>query len=68
MITRTKCSNTEHKACVCVICDCFIIGVEPIYWLLERQLKSKESVISVDFLEGLTGKTLPPDLRNQYMI
>ena len=34
-ITRTKCSDTKHKACVCVICDCFIIGVEPILWLTE---------------------------------
>ena len=34
----------------------------------ETQLKAKESVLSVDFLEKLEGKTLPLTLRRQYKL
>ena len=67
-INRTNTTTSKHKACVCAICDCFIIGTEPICWLTEEQLKLKESILSVDFLESTTAKKLPADLRNQYKI
>ena len=28
VINRTCTQNSKHKACVCVVCDCFIIGTE----------------------------------------
>ena len=28
VINRTHTSNSKHKACICVACDCFIIGTE----------------------------------------
>ena len=55
-ITRTKTKETTHKACVCVICDCFIIGIEPICWLTTEQLKTKESILSVEYYESSTLK------------
>ena len=67
-LTRTKVSNSNHKACVCCICDCFIIGCKRIEWLKEEQLKEKESYLSVEFLEGLAGRPIPTGLRNQYKI
>ena len=67
-LTRTEVSVSKHKACVCVFCDCVIIGVEKIFWLSESQLKAMESVRSVDFLEALKGQPIPPSLRNQYLI
>ena len=35
-LKRTKISDDDddvHAACVCVICDTFIIGVEPVHWI-----------------------------------
>ena len=43
VLNRTKTPQNTHKACVCVICDCFIIGVEEIHWLTTDQIKSKGS-------------------------
>ena len=68
LINRTNVAASKHKACVCVICDCFIIGTESICWLTTEQLKVRESILSVDFLESTTAKKLPTDLRNQYKI
>ena len=51
-----------------MICDCFIIGTESICCLTTEQLKLRESILSIDFLESTTAKKLPPDLRNQYKI
>ena len=36
-LSRTKTRGCNHKACVCIICDCFIIGVEKICWLSEKK-------------------------------
>ena len=40
LLTRTKCDesnemlhNSVHAANICVVCDTFIIGIEPIEWL-----------------------------------
>ena len=67
-LTRTEIARNMHKACVCVICDTFIVGVEKIYWLSVDQLLSKESYLSVKFVESTTGKIVPIGLRNQYKI
>ena len=67
-ITRTEVSHNKHKACVCVICDSFIIGVEKICWLSVDQLISKDAYLSVKFVESTTGKKVPTGLRNQYKI
>ena len=67
-ITRTKTKETTHKACVCVICDCFIIGIEPICWLTTEQLKTKESILSVEYYESSTLKKLSNQLQNQYRL
>ena len=67
-LSRTKTIGCNHKACVCIICDCFIIGVEKICWLSEENLIAKQSYLSVDFLEATTNKTIPTELRNQYKI
>ena len=53
---------------VCVICDCYIIGTEPICWLTQDQLLNKKSVLSISYLESNTGRKLPTGLRDQYKI
>ena len=67
-LSRTKTTGCNHKACVCVICDCFIIGVEKICWLSEEKLIAKQSYLSVHYLEATNNKTIPTELRNQYKI
>ena len=52
ILNRTKRSNSNHHACVCVVCDSFIIGTEPICWLSTEQLLEKTSVLSVSYLES----------------
>ena len=58
LINRTNTMGKNHKACVCVVCDCFIIGTEPIYWLTTEQLQMKESYLSVNCLESYTTKVI----------
>ena len=60
----------SHKACVCVICDCFIIGTEEIVWLSKDAIVNKASYLSTNYYEINTnrGLPLPPVLRNQYLI
>ena len=60
--------HNNHKACVCIICDSFIIGVEKICWLNEEEIATKQSYLSVDYFQSVTGKLIPPKLRNQYKI
>ena len=67
-LTRTQTTGSNHKACVCVICDCFIIGIEKICWLSEAKLQAKQSVLSVHFVEERNQKPIPIGLRNQYKI
>ena len=67
-INKTSTTDSKHKACVCVICDCFIIGIEPICWLSEDDLKSKDAVLSTSYLEKHSEKKLPGSLQNQYKI
>ena len=69
-LTRTKIEGTtnEHQACVCVVCDSFIIGTEKICYLTEDQLVDKSSYLDVNYLETMTNKKLPPLLRNQYKL
>jgi len=67
-LSRTNTTGSNHKACVCVICDCFIIGVEKICWLSEEKLKAKQSYLSVDFVTAYTQKQIPTELRDQYKI
>ena len=62
--SRTEMVTSKHRACVCVICDSFIIGVEKIKWLSDMQLIAKESTLSVNYLEDLQGQELPSSLRN----
>ena len=67
-LSRTNTTGCKHKACVCVICDCFIIGVEKICWLSEERLMAKQSYLSVSHLEAIANERIPIALRNQYKI
>ena len=69
-LTRTKIEGTtnEHQACVCAVCDSYIIGTEKTCYLSEQQLLDKSSYLHVNYLESMTNKKMPPVLRNQYKV
>ena len=67
-INRTCTQSSKYKAYLCVICNCFMIGTEQVYWLIEEQLQHNKLVLSVTYLESNTGKELPLNLLNQYKI
>ena len=67
-LCRTKITQNTHKACICVICDSFIIGVEEIFQLDPEQIICKKDYLSVDYFQSVTGKIIPTELRNQYKI
>ena len=67
-LTRTRLHSERHKACVCVICDCFIIGTEKMNWLSEEDLLRKKEYLSVKYLERCVEKTIPKSLRDQYRV
>ena len=52
-LRRTKISDDDdvHAACVCVICDTFIIGVEPVHWISRDILLKDKSRLSVKCYE-----------------
>ena len=63
-------STEKHRACVCVICDSFIIGTEEIVWLSKERIKNKSSYLCVSYYQRNVGRgvPLPQVLRNQYLI
>ena len=63
-------SPEKHRACICVICDCFIIGTEEIIWLSKDAIKNKTSYLSTSYYESNAGRghAFPAHLRNQYLI
>ena len=58
-LSRKNTSGCNHKACICVICDCFIIGVEKICWLSEKRLIAKKSYLSVSHPEATINGRIP---------
>lgn len=57
-----------YSACVCVICDTFIIGTEEICWLSKDDLISFKPFLGSKALEVYIGKSLPKELKEQYSV
>ena len=66
--TQVHGSDNKHRACVCAVCDSFIIGTERIHYLSNQQILTKSSYLSVSYLENMIGVRLPTLLREQYKI
>ena len=68
-IKRTAMGDPQiHRALVCVICDRFIIGKEPVCWLSVRTLLIHEKRLNVLSYEKNVGFKLPLMLRKQYRV
>jgi len=64
VLTRTKCDklnemlhNSVHAANICVVCDTFIIGMEPNEWISKEQLLKHNLRLSVANYESLKKKS-----------
>ena len=66
----TSCDNMTFSACVCVVCDTFIIGTEEICWLSKKYLLSFKSLLGSRELEEYMGmgKSLSTELKEQYSV
>lgn len=58
----------SHQACVCLICDRFIIGMEKLNHIKKDHVLAHNSRLSVESYENHYGYTLHPDLVQQYSV
>lgn len=58
-----------HQANVCLVCDCFIIGTEPVKRLNKKRLSLHKERLGVEnYQKFYKLKELPEDLRNYYKV
>ena len=66
--THIKGTNL-HQANVCVVCDCFIIGTEPVRRLNKNRLTPHNERLGVkNYKKYYKLKDMPEDLRNYYKV
>ena len=53
---------------MCIVCDRFIIGTEPIHWISPNQLKLNEKRLSVKNYEDKMGYKIPESLKEHYRV
>ena len=65
-LARTKCDNSNemlhnsvHTANICVVCDTFIIGMEPVEWISKEQFLRHRIRLSVAKNESFFKRKLP---------
>jgi hypothetical protein len=58
----------KHRAFVCIICDCFIIGTETIHKLKKEEISMHSKRLSVESYKNYYDTTLKPKVRKQYQI
>jgi len=75
VLSRTFISGTDseaqeelHAALVCVICDQFIIGMEPHFWISSKTILKHKDRLSVQYYANFSRTTLHPDLISQYQV
>ena len=58
----------SHRAIVCIICDCFIIGIETIHKLKIDQIAKHRERLSVKKYEEYYGQALKAEVIKQYQV
>jgi hypothetical protein len=63
-------ANTPHKhrAFVCIICDCFIIGTKTIHKLKKEEISAHSKRLSVKSYKKYYDTTLKPEVAKQYQM
>ena len=56
----------KHRATVCIICDCFIIGTETIHKLTKEDIGAHSERLGVKSYEEYYQTTLKAEVKKQY--
>ncbi len=66
--TRDPANPHMHRAIVCIICDCFIIGTETIHKLTKEDIGSHSGRLGVKSYEEYYQTTLKDKVKRQYQV
>ncbi len=66
--TRDPANPHKHRATVCIICDCFIIGTETIYKLTKEDIGAHSGRLGVKSYEEYYQTTLQAEVKKQYQV
>jgi hypothetical protein len=58
----------KHRATVCIICDCFIIGIETIHKLTKEDIGAHSERLGVKSYEEYYQTTLKAEVKKQYQV
>ncbi len=66
--TRDPANPHQHRATVCIICDCFIIGTETIHKLTKEDIGANSERLGVKSYEEFYQTTLKVEVKKQYQV
>jgi hypothetical protein len=66
--TRDPANPHKHRAIVCIICDCFIIGTETIHKLTKEDIGVQSGRLGVKNYEECYQTTLKAEAKKQYQV
>ncbi len=66
--TRDPANPHKHRATVCIICDCFIIGTETIHKLTKEDIGAHSERLGVKSYEEYYQTTLKAEVKKQYQV
>jgi hypothetical protein len=66
--TRDPANPHQHRATVCIICDCFIIGIETIHKLTKEDIRAHSKRLGVKSYEEYYQTTLKAEVKKQYQV
>jgi hypothetical protein len=66
--TRNPANLHQHRATVCIICDCFIIRIETIHKLTKEDIRIHSKRLGVKSYEEYHQTTLKAEVKKQYQV
>jgi hypothetical protein len=66
--TQDPANPHKHRAIVCIICDCFIIGTETIHKLTKEDIGAHNGRLGVKSYEEYYQTTLKVEVKKQYQV
>jgi hypothetical protein len=66
--TQDPANPHQHKATVCIICDCFIIGIGTIHKLTKEDIRAYSKRLGVKSYEEYYHTTLKAEVEKQYQV
>jgi hypothetical protein len=66
--TRDPANPHQHRATVCIICDCFIISIETIHKLTKEDIGTHSERLGVKSYEEYYQTTLKDEVKKQYHV